>query len=376
VAFSALLVVLVAVAMLLLVRARPSADPFDPRSGAPDGTRGLVLLLEQYGADVDVVRSVPDVSSGRRVLVLQDRLTDDERAALQGYAAAGGVVVMADPESPLAAPAADIAITGTVGDASAGALEESNVLLGTCDITALQHLRGLFVAAGVLLEARAEEPACFGGDGLSFVVARPAGTGVIVALGDNSLFTNRFLRFADNAGLATALLAPVGGTKVSIVLGDAAPKTAADIGTGDRSLFDLIRPGVWMALAQLALAFVVVAWARAVRPGRPVREPEQPPIAGSELVVATGSLMQRAHHAPRAAQLLRDRLHVQLCEQYRLPPGTSVESVDATVASRTSLQPGQVAEVLRREVRDQQQLLQLSNRIQEIRDLVLEGADR
>ena len=38
------------------------------------------------------------------------------------------------------------------------------------------------------------------------------------------------------------------------------------------------------------VAFAVLAIARAIRLGRPVREPEQVPIAGSELVAATGRL--------------------------------------------------------------------------------------
>jgi hypothetical protein len=170
------------------------------------------------------------------------------------------------------------------------------------------------------------------------------------------------------------LVAPSAGAKVTIVLGSEAPKTVTDIGSGDRTLSDLVRPGVWMALAQLAIAFVVLAIARAVRPGRPVREPEQVPIAGSELVVATGRLMQRARHAQRAGWLLRGDLFRDLCDHHHVPPTTSIDVLDTTVTSRAGLAPGTVASVLQRDVLDQQQLLELSHSIQEIRDLVLEGA--
>jgi hypothetical protein len=375
VALSALLVVLIAAAMMLIVRASPDADPFDPRSGADDGARGLVLLLERYGADVDVARSVPEVGSDRRALVLQDRLNDAQRAELQQFAGDGGVVVVADPESPLVGDVSDVVVEGSIAGTGADAFDESNVVPGVCEIAALRHLRGLFVPDGRLLEA-GDDASCFGDGTTAFAVVRPIGRGVIVALGDNSIWINRFLRFADNAGLATALLAPTRDAKVSIVMGAEAPKSSADIGTGERTLFDLIRPGVWMGLAQLGIAFVIVAWARGVRPGRPVREPEQVPIAGSELVAATGTLMHRARHPARAGQLLQSQLHRELCAQYHLPTTTSIESIDAIVSSRTTTAPGAVRDVLRDEVHDHDSLLRLASRIQKIRDLVLEGADR
>jgi hypothetical protein len=375
VAMTALLVVLVAVAMMLIVRASPDTEPFDPRSGADDGARGLVLLLERFGASVDIVRSVPEPGDDRRVLVLQDRLSNDQREQLREFARAGGVVVMADPESPLVGDVSDVTLEGTIGSASNGALAESNVFPEQCPVPALQHLRGLFVPDGVLLRANGDA-SCFGDGETAFVAVRADGAGSVVALGDNSLFVNRYLRYGDNAGLATALLAPEEGSRVSIVLGSEAPKSTADIGTGERTLFDLIRPGVWMAFAQLGIAFVVVAWARGVRTGRPVREPDQVPIAGSELVVATGMLMQRARHTRRAAHLLQTQLHRDLCTQFRLPANTSIESVDATVSHRTGVPPGTITEVLRRDVHDHASLLALSNRIHEIKDLVLQGAER
>jgi hypothetical protein len=374
-AVTALLVVLIAVAMMLIVRASPDPEPFDPRSGADDGARGLVLLLEKYGADVDVVRSVPAPDTDRRVLILQDRLSDAQRAEVVEVATAGGLVVVADPDSPLVGELSDSLIEGSISGTGADVFEESNVSPGVCDVPALQHLRGLFVPDGVLLATNGDA-SCFGDGDTAFAAVRGTGEGVVVALGGNTLFVNAYIRFADNAGLATALLAPVDGSKVSIVIGDEAPKSVADIGTGDRTLFDLVRPGVWMALAQLGIAFVVVAWARGVRAGRPVREPDQVPVAGSELVVATGRLMQRANHSQRAAQVLQAQLYRELCARYHLPANTSVESVDATVASRTSLRPGMVIDVVRRDVADHRALLDLSNRIQEIRDLTLEGAER
>lgn len=371
-ALAVVLVVLIAVGMMLLLRAQPTADPFDPRSGAADGARGLVLLLERFGADVDVSRQVPERGDVRRVLVLQDRMNTAQRAELQTWVRDGGVVVMADPDSPLAGPSVDV--ISAAGVASSGEVsDESNVPLGRCDIGSLRHLRGLFVSDGVTFGTGTGSASCFGGADDAFAVLRPDGAGAVVQLGDNSLFTNRFLRFADNAGIATALLAPQEGAQVTVLIGSEAPATSADIGTGEQTLLDLVRPGVWMALAQLVLAFLVFATSRAVRPGRPLREPDQVPIAGSELVVATGRLMQRARHHERAGALLRAELHRDLCAALRVSPSAPVEVLDAAVASRTDVAPGRVTAVLQTEVVDQQQLLDLSHRIHEIRDLVTEG---
>jgi hypothetical protein len=373
---AALAVVAIAIAMMLLLRARPTTQPFDPRSGAADGTRGLVVLLERYGADVQITRAVPASGSDRRVLVIQDRLTDLQRASLRQFAERGGTVVVADPRSPLAAPSGITTI-----DARGAALGpqrelQINVELGTCDIAALAHLRGVRVINGIQRKVQPGDRSCFGDGQEAFAVARQQGTGLIVALGDNAVFTNAYLRLGDNAGVATALLAPAKGSKVTIVLGDVAPKTAADIGTGTRSLGDLVRPGVWMALLQLAIAFVLLAIARAVRPGRPVREPEQVPVAGSELVTATGRLMQRAHHEQRAAWLLRGDLYRDLCAHHHLPPTTPIDALDRAVSERSGLEPGLVADILQRDALDPAQLLELSRTIQQIRDHVLQGASR
>ncbi len=377
---SALLVVAVAVIMLLLVRARPEAEPFDPRSSDAAGTRGLVLLLEKQGATVDIVRSAPGSGSTSRVLVLQDRLNDSQRRDLLQFIEDGGLVVMADPDSLIldALPVAG-SIEGDVPTFSGNdVMTHVNVPLDDCDVPAFEKLRGLFVARGVRFRVPDGARSCFGSNGRAFAVTREHGAGLIVQLGDNELFTNRLLRYADNGPLATALLAPNSDARVSILLGQEAAKSTADIGAGEKTLSDLLRPSVWMALTQLAIAFILFAIARAVRPGRPVREPEQVPIAGSALVVATGTLMQRAHHAERAGWMLRGNLYRALCRRFHLPSNTSVAELDEIVAAHTSLPAGHVAEALQHEVADDKALLALSNSLQTIRETtheVLEGAN-
>ena len=371
VGITALLLVVAAVGMLLLLRANPDPEPFDPRSDASSGTRGLVVLLEREGATVDVVRAAPTSGDPQRVLLLEDRLNDDQRRDLLAFVEGGGVVIVADPDSTLAGDlGATSTVTGDLPSFDANDVESQiNVLRGECDIGALDRLRGVFVLTGVRFRAAdIATSVCFSNQAGSFAVVSERGAGLIVQLGDNELFTNSLLRYADNGPLATALLAPTGGARVDILLGEEAAKTVADIGSGEQTLSDLVRPGVWMALTQLAIAFVVFAVARAIRPGRPVREPEQVPIAGSELVVATGNLMQRAQHAERAGWLLRGNLYRSLCTQFRLPPTTSIDELDAAVSAHTALPPGHLSAVLQRDVHDNASLMQLSNALHAIRE--------
>ena len=373
-AATVLIVIVLATLMLFIARRAPTADPFDPRSGNDDGGRALVLLLEANGAVVHVVRSAPLVGAQVRVLVLDDRLNTDQRRALLEFVDGGGLAVVADPTSSLhGGPGLDggsdalprssfpVAESRDVG-------EEINVPIGDCTMPALQHLRGVFVSDGISFAVSPNEQRCFGDADRALVFARPQGSGVMVAVGDNKMFTNSVIRYADNGGLATALLVPRSGQRVDILIGAEATKTIEDAGSGQKTLKSLVRPGVWMALVQLALAFVVFAIARSIRPGRPVPESLAVPVAGSEFVVATGNLMQRAHHAGRAGWLLRDSLRRDLCSHYQLGATATIDDIDRQAVKRSGMAPGQVAGVLSRDIANNRDLVDLSNQINDIRN--------
>ena len=151
------------------------------------------------------------------------------------------------------------------------------------------------------------------------------------------------------------------------MLGTEAKPAPQDIGTGDEKLLDLVRPGVWMAIAQLALAFVVLCIARGVRPGRAVREPQATPIAGNELIVATGNLMQRAHHFDRAGWLMRAELYRQLVAHYRAPADISIDQISVLVGRRAGVDPADIKSVLGAEVSSAEQLTSLAARIDRLR---------
>ncbi len=369
---AALLVVGTALALLLIVRARPAPDPFDPRSSAADGAQALVRLLERSGSEVTITRTVPDPGVGTRLLVIDDRLDEVQRSGALDFIEAGGVAVVADPDSTLhGGPQLDggsVAVSGPdLPDERFDISAETNVDVGRCSVAALDRLRGIYVPDGLLFPVGPSEPQCFADDGQSFVIVRNIGDGVVVGLGDNEVLVNRYLRRADNAGLATALLAPRQGSAVTILLSTGTATSVADVGEGEETLIDLVPRWVWMALAISAIGFVVFAVSRSVRVGAVLDEPLPTPIAGSELVAATGNLMQRAKHTPRAGWLLQSKLHRDLCAELHIDLAAPLTDLDAAVASRTELPPGSTEQVLRQTVADDRQLLALSGQIDRIR---------
>lgn len=370
------LLLVMAVVALLLVRARPAPEPFDPRSGRPDGARGLVLTLERLGATVDDTRVVPLERAATTVIVLDDRLDDDQRLRLVEFAEAGGTVVVADPLSSLHGGSdldggAEPIFGLDLPDRRLPAEREANLTSGICTVSSLADSRGLYVPDGVLFPVGPSEPQCFTRDDVSFVIERSVGSGTIIGLGDNEVFVNRHLRRADNAALAAALLIPEPGASVTVLVGNGASSTVADIGSGDDTLFDLVPTWVWMSLALGAIAFVVFAISSSARLGRIVSEPVSVPIAGSELVAATGNLMARAGHAQRAGWLILSRLHRDLSRAHNVDLSAPLDALDRAVSDLSGTEPGTVAQLLGRSAADDGSLLDISRRAQQLRQQVL-----
>jgi hypothetical protein len=373
---AALVVVGTALALLLIVRARPAPDPFDPRSSAANGATALVALLERSGSDVTITRTAPDPGAETRLLVIDDRLDDVQRSATLDFVENGGVAIVADPASALhGGPEID---GGSVAIEAFGlptrrldADRETNVPLGICTVGALKQLRGLYVPEGLLFPVGLDEPQCFSDDGQSFVIVRQIGRGTVVGLGDNEVLVNQHLRRADNAGLATALVAPRDGQAVTILLGTGTAASIEDVGEGDDTLVDLVPPWVWMTLVLAALGFVIFAASRSVRVGAVLDEPLATPLAGSELVAATGNLMHRAKHTSRAGWLMQNRLHRDLCTELHVDLAAPLADLDAAVAARSELPPGTTEQLLSRTTSDDSQLLALSGQIDRIRKDVL-----
>jgi hypothetical protein len=336
-------IVLVVVVAVLFLGKPSGRRALDPESYKPSGTRALITLTRELGANVQVdVRDLHGLGDGTDVvLVLRDRLSDDQRARLMRWVRDGGTVVAVDPASPLTPPVTGL--DGTTGDPADFAVDEAiPVRAGHCDIAALDDpdAARLQVYGGpVYYQVQGNSQSCFGGTQDAYVVATPEGRGTVVAIGGSGILLNRSLGKSDNAPVIAALLAPHSGIHVA-VLDPFAPIGAH---SGDEGLIDLISPGVKRALLQLGVAFLVFVLWRSRRLGAPVEEPQPVAVAGSELVSAVGGLLQRSGSPQHAADLLRAELRRDLGSRLGLPPRLPSQTYVEVVAARTQLDPARIA---------------------------------
>ena len=317
--------------LVALVAGAPRGDgtPLDPTSTGKQGTKALVLLLREQGATVDVTDVVPDrpvAGTAMPVaLLLRDDLDDRQGGDLQDWVQAGGTLVVTDPGSDLAGAAAFVTTT-------------DGKLRPQCRLPALADVGQLDVPGAPIYElpAGSEAEACFpdtakgSKEKAAFLISRTEGLGTVVALGGPDAFVNDRLGKRDNSVLAVRLLASRPGSTVTFL-------QPPRVGEGNKSLGDLVPRRVKMALLQLLIAFLAVCLWRARRLGPPVLEPQAVELAGSELVVAVGNLMQQAGRREQAAAVLRDDLRRMLAERLSLGRDTPVDVVADVASARTGI---------------------------------------
>lgn len=313
--------VFLVVAAALVTQPPSSGLPLDPRSTGADGTKALTMILQGVGADVTIV-SAPPFDDFDTMAVLVDNLDDSTASQALAFADAGGVLLVTDPGgriTPRLRPA------GASGGFTPALLDRG------CDIDALRDVPMLRLRQAPLLKVPPGATSCYGRETLAWLVAQPRGAGVVIATGDQGWLTNGAIREEGYAALAVGLLAPEPGTRVGVL----APDFAA-AGAAETTLGDLIPAGVKTAFVQLLVAFGLLVALRARRLGQPLAESQQVRLAGSELVLAVGRLLQRTGARERAAALLRADLRTALA--MRLASGDDdPDRLAAAVAARTSV---------------------------------------
>ena len=337
------------VGIVAVGRGGSGGAPLDPDGTGPAGAKALVLLLEQLGAEVDVV-AVPD-DRHDVAFVLDDRFGEQGRLVVDEWIDDdGGVLVVADRFSSYAPPA------NGPGFGSPG----------RCTLAAVVRVGEIDADDLIQFQAEPDDAVCFGDRFGGAVVSRASGTGTVVAVGSRELFLNGVLGDADNSVLAAALLAPRPGTRVAFVHG-------ALVGSGQRALADLVDEGIKWGLVQLGIAFVVLAVAKGRRLGRAIEEDLPVELAGSELTTAVGHLLERTRQPGRVAERLQRDLHGDLVRRLGLgadaPPGV----VASTVAARTGLDAETVHDTLTRSVVDDDGLILVSRRVAALRDEIVLG---
>lgn len=385
------LIGIVALALVAIVAGAPrdgGGVPYDPASSQPSGARALVLLLEDFGAEVDVTSNLPGPDTDV-AFMFYDVIPEDRQADVERWMRDGGTLVVSDPRSVWSPP---IATTG--GGAGFG-ITGLTIDQGRCDIDALRDLAVLDPGSAVGYEIPVGSQGCFTdfeitGDAGAFVVSARVGEGRLVALGGTSIFTNSQLDHADNAALATALLLPTpdpstagaqDGEPTDDALADGESTEVALLQRGDeaaqadgRSLTDALSTGARLALAQLLVAFLVYAWFRARRVGKPITEHQPVAIAGSELVSAVGQLMQQTRDPDRAARALRADLRRRLGERFGLGPDAAPEVIAAVVGERSGIDPARLYLIVSDQpVTTDRQLVELAAGIDDVRKEILHG---
>ena len=344
--------------VLSIVFARPTATglPFDPAATDPTGFKALALILDRVGADVETLTTPqsPDVDT---LLIAVDNLDEATASSVRQFVEEGGRVLLADPGgaiTPRARPA---------GSAGAGFVQPT--LPRECDEPALAGVERIAPGAAPLFVVPEGAQGCFGRDEAAWLIIEPVGEGTLISAGSPDFLTNYLIGEHDNAPLAVALLAPEPGTRVGILRPGFAPAGGAT------TLTDLIPRGLVAAALQLSVAFGIVVLWRARRLGKPVREPQQVQLAGSELVVAVGNLYQRTGARARAAELLRNDFRSDLAHRLGVPVDLAAGELADIAAARTPAARDAVLQALTpAPVHADAELVALAQRLESLRESI------
>lgn len=284
----------------------------------PDGARAALLLLRGVGLEARA-GDVPRPGEVGTLLVLVDDLDREGWDGVRRFVEAGGDLIVTAPFAPLA------------GDVRSTTRDFSLTPDG-CDFPTLDRVAEIVVP---VLRTFDGEGCLETASGPGLVVER-VGDGRVMSIGSSHPWRNDALAEADHAALVVGS-GQWGRGPLRILV-------RAPVGTGSRSLSELVPQWVWAVLAQLAVVAAVYAAWRAQRFGRPVTEAEAVHHDPLELVAASGRMteLSGAAEADRwAAEVLLDRWRAELFRR----PGWRSDDVD-DLARRWRLDDEE-AEILR-----------------------------
>lgn len=348
------LLVLVAL-IAVLVLSNPRQDryqlpPLHPRGTGPDGTAALVELLRQEGARVRV-GGLP-TEDDDVVLQLRETLSGQAADDLQSWVEDGGTLVVADPNADLAAdPGTGF---GVVVDAP-----------GACALRAIDDVRRVEPALPAVFEADRAGLACFTADGGAGLVVRARGDGLVVSLAGSAVFTNEVLDDADNAVLAAGLLVPFAEADVRVLHPDRFLGDQDDVGDG--TVLGALPLRGSQAVTQLVISFLAWGLIRARRLGRPVVEELPVPLPASDLVLASGHLLDRNGDVADAAERLRRRARRDLGLTLGLGADPRPDELAAALQARAGVDAGLVHTALIATVVDEAALVATSAHLDRLR---------
>lgn len=316
------LIVIVGVGLVAWLAAIGAARPpraLDPRDASPIGGRALAALVQDRGVPVTVVTSPERLQpSADTTVVVSD--PSSLGATTSALAASGADIVLMAPDPDVAEQfGVAVSVSTDVLDDSA----QPNCALASAT------LAGGIVTTGVSYRPGRGAIGCYpaeGGDLL--VVGSRAGTPTVV-VGAVESFFNRNLAKSGNAALGINLL-----TTRSSVLWLAPPRPGSTAASGRKGVLELLPSRLLWAIAELAVALVLLALWRGRRLGPVVVEPLPVVVRATETVEGKARLLRGARARARAAGALRAATLRRVATMVNVRADAPADAIVPAVASR------------------------------------------
>ncbi len=344
----------VGILALALALGSPSGGGLDGRG--PGGLLALRRLLESTGHEVSVA-DVPDGDAA--FFVTFDLREDDETDALLDWTSAGGRLIVADPTSAILRHAG-IGVAGSLGGA------ERRGLPARCVAPHSAAAPRLYVmgTGSALMSAPGGLP-CYHAAGGAYLITRPVGAGILVAIGGTSAISNELLGDGDNAAFAITLF----GDQRRVVFASPGPPGRRPSGLWEA----LPNRGRVMVILLVAAAFAF-ALARGRRLGNAVEEIPVAAIPASELSAATARLYRTARAGAFAGSVLRRAARRRIAHRLGLPSGDPLGELPSLLERAGAADRALAGRVLDGEdPAGDDDLIRLGKEIEELRQRV-EGA--
>ena len=332
--------VLVVALLLAIAQSRRSVGLLDPDATDPQGSHAVAALLEAQGVTVVRVTTAQAAAEalGRAqdpALAIAPTAPLSERMVAAVLAARPRFTVLLGPTPSTLESLAPWAAPGEVR------VSTEEIPAG-CDWPVATRAGALPAVGATYSTTRSDVNRCWDGAVLD-TGSSSAGGDVVTVVGMVEGVTNAHLA---DSGYAAMVLGTLGRSHTVIWwMPSTADPLQFDEGA-DVSIGDLVPSWVRWALAQVALALLVVVWWRARRLGRVVVEPLPVVVRATESVEGRARLYRRGHARAEAAAAVRAASLARLRSRLALPRTAPTEVVVAAVAERTGRSTTQVAALL------------------------------
>jgi Domain of unknown function (DUF4350) len=329
----AVLAVIVVALVLAALQPRERPQDLDPESPSGGGSRALVQILQQHGTPVTISRNVSSAASAVwsnpdvvLVVVRSERLTSTDLDTLRQLP---GDLLLVDPtQATLTRLAPGVQQADTTTDSVVGP---------QCGLSAATPAGDVNFGLGTTYEVPQGAMSCYPDDDgdRPHVVRLTANGRTTTVVGAFFPFANDGLTKNGNAALAMNLA----GERASAVwLMPPLPPPGTE---NEKSITDLIPPGVKLAIVQLLIAVGLIALWRVRRLGPVVAERLPVVVRSAEAVEGRARLYRARRARDRAADALRAGARERLVPLLGLPRSAAQDmsmaaQVVAAVAERTN----------------------------------------